>query len=234
MILDLHMHTIMGSADSNLTVENAAKKILKKNLDGACLTEHSSIWEKNSNQIEDIFNLYNLKVFRAIEISTDYGHIIAIGFDKYYSGSHNLEILRKYADQYGAFLISAHPARRLFGKEKYQQNLLYKGKEYIPSVDEFSSNQLFKLIDGVEVLNGGNNLAENKYAYIAAKNNELVMTAGTDAHSESGIGLYGTRFKNEINNVQDLVFNLKNNYSEPVLQSDNAWIELDLNYYNSE
>ena len=70
MILDLHMHTILGSADSNLTVENAAKKISAKNLDGACLTEHSSIWEKNNNQIEDIFNLYNLKVFRAIEIST--------------------------------------------------------------------------------------------------------------------------------------------------------------------
>ena len=228
------MHTIMGSIDSNLSVENAAKKIYEKGLDGVCLTEHSSIWEKNNNQIEDIFNLYNLKVFRAIEISTDYGHIIAIGFDKYYSGSHNLELLRDYANKYGAFLISAHPARRIFGKEKYQQNLLYKGKDYIPSVDEFSSNKLFKLVDGVEVLNGGNNLAENKYAYIAAQNNELVMTAGTDAHSESGIGLYGTRFKNEINNVQDLVFNLKNNYSEPVLQSDNAWIELDLNYYNSE
>ena len=228
------MHTIMGSIDSNLSVENAAKKIYEKGLDGVCLTEHSSIWEKNNNQIEDIFNLYNLKIFRAIEISTDYGHIIAIGFDKYYSGSHNLELLRDYANKYGAFLISAHPARRIFGKEKYQQNLLYKGKDYIPSVDEFSSNKLFKLVDGVEVLNGGNNLAENKYAYIAAKNNELVMTAGTDAHSESGIGLYGTRFKNEINNVQDLVFNLKNNYSKPVLQSDNAWIELDLNYYNSE
>ena len=228
------MHTIMGSIDSNLSVENAAKKIYEKGLDGVCLTEHSSIWEKNNNQIEDIFNLYNLKIFRAIEISTDYGHIIAIGFDKYYSGSHNLELLRDYANKYGAFLISAHPARRIFGKEKYQQNLLYKGKDYIPSVDEFSSNKLFKLVDGVEVLNGGNNLAENKYAYIAAKNNELVMTAGTDAHSESGIGLYGTRFKNEINNAQDLVFNLKNNYSEPVLQSDNAWIELDLNYYNSE
>ena len=224
----------MGSIDSNLSVENAAKKIYEKGLDGVCLTEHSSIWEKNNNQIEDIFNLYNLKIFRAIEISTDYGHIIAIGFDKYYSGSHNLELLRDYANKYGAFLISAHPARRIFGKEKYQQNLLYKGKDYIPSVDEFSSNKLFKLVDGVEVLNGGNNLAENKYAYIAAKNNELVMTAGTDAHSESGIGLYGTRFKNEINNVQDLVFNLKNNYSKPVLQSDNAWIELDLNYYNSE
>jgi predicted metal-dependent phosphoesterase TrpH len=228
------MHTIMGSIDSNLSVEKAAKKIYEKDLNGACLTEHSSIWEKNNNQIEDIFNLYNLKVFRAIEISTDYGHIIAIGFDKYYSGSHNLELLRDYANKYGAFLISAHPARRIFGKEKYQQNLLYKGKDYIPSVDEFSSNKLFKLVDGVEVLNGGNNLAENKYAYIAAKNNELVMTAGTDAHSESGIGLYGTRFNNEIKNVQELVFNLKNNYSEPVLQSDNAWIELDLNYYNSE
>ena len=224
----------MGSIDSNLSVENAAKKIYEKDLNGACLTEHSSIWEKNNNQIEDIFNLYNLKVFRAIEISTDYGHIIAIGFDKYYSGSHNLELLRDYANKYDAFLISAHPARRIFGKEKYQQNLLYKGKDYIPSVDEFSSNKLFKLVDGVEVLNGGNNLAENKYAYIAAKNNELVMTAGTDAHSESGIGLYGTRFNNEIKNVQELVFNLKNNYSEPVLQSDNAWIELDLNYYNSE
>ena len=228
------MHTIMGSIDSNLSVENAAKKIYEKDLNGACLTEHSSIWEKNNNQIEDIFNLYNLKVFRAIEISTDYGHIIAIGFDKYYSGSHNLELLRDYANKYDAFLISAHPARRIFGKEKYQQNLLYKGKDYIPSVDEFSSNKLFKLVDGVEVLNGGNNLAENKYAYIAAKNNELVMTAGTDAHSESGIGFYGTRFNNEIKNVQELVFNLKNNYSEPVLQSDNAWIELDLNYYNSE
>ena len=46
----------MGSIDSNLSVENAAKKIYEKGLDGACLTEHSSIWEKNSNQIEDIFN----------------------------------------------------------------------------------------------------------------------------------------------------------------------------------
>ena len=133
----------MGSIDSNLSVENAAKKIYEKGLDGVCLTEHSSIWEKNNNQIEDIFNLYNLKIFRAIEISTDYGHIIAIGFDKYYSGSHNLELLRDYANKYGAFLISAHPARRIFGKEKYQQNLLYKGKDYIPSVDEFSSNKLF-------------------------------------------------------------------------------------------
>ena len=86
--------------------------------------------------------------------------------------------------------------------------MLYKGKEYIPSIDEFSSNQVFKLVDGVEVLNGGNNLTENKYAYIAAKNNGLVMTGGTDAHSESGIGLFATKFKNNIQNVQDLVFNL--------------------------
>ena len=55
------MHTIMGSIDSNLSVEKAAKKIYEKDLNGACLTEHSSIWEKNNNQIEDIFNLYNLK-----------------------------------------------------------------------------------------------------------------------------------------------------------------------------
>ena len=52
------MHTIMGSIDSNLSVEKAAKKIYEKDLNGACLTEHSSIWEKNNNQIEDIFNLY--------------------------------------------------------------------------------------------------------------------------------------------------------------------------------
>ena len=93
MILDLHLHTVLGSSDSSLTIEDAAKQLIKRGLDGACLTEHSSIWEKNKDQIEDVFSHYSLKVFRCIEINTNYGHVIGIGFDKYIPGSHDINLL---------------------------------------------------------------------------------------------------------------------------------------------
>ena len=58
MILDLHLHTVLGSSDSSLTIEDAAKQLIKRGLDGACLTEHSSIWEKNKDHIRR--NLSNM------------------------------------------------------------------------------------------------------------------------------------------------------------------------------
>lgn len=231
MILDLHLHTLLGSSDSSLTIEQAAEKLIERGLDGACLTEHSSIWEKNSDQIEDVFSQFNLKIFRGLEITTNYGHIISIGFEQYIPGSHDIELLRKFSTDHNAFLISAHPSRRLFGKEKFQQNLLYKGREYIPSIDEFSSNILFEYVDGVEVLNGGNNVEENNFAFEAAKLNGKIMTGGSDAHSESGVGIFATEFAFETNKISEIVNQLKSNQVQPVFRKDNKWIAVDEQYY---
>jgi histidinol phosphatase-like PHP family hydrolase len=233
LILDLHLHTVLGSSDSSLTIEDAAKQLIKRGLDGACLTEHSSIWEKNKDQIEDVFSHYSLKVFRCIEINTNYGHVIGIGFDKYIPGSHDINLLSQFAKDNDAFLISAHPARRLFGKEKFQHNLLYKGQEYTPDIIEFSSNKLFEFIHGVEVLNGGNNSEENEYAFEAAKINQKIMTGGSDAHSESGVGTVATKFTFDTDSIEDIVSQLYNNQVCPVYKKDDNWIDLDSNYFQN-
>ena len=231
MILDLHLHTILGSSDSSLKIEDAAEKLIDRGLDGACLTEHSSIWEKDKKLIEDVFSYYKLKIFRCIEISTNYGHVVAIGFNKYLPGSHDNDILKQLAKENNAFLISAHPARRLFGKEKFQHNLLYKGQEYIPDINEFSSNYLFDQVDGVEVLNGGNNIEENRFAFLAATMNNKVMTAGSDAHSESGVGTFATKFDYETDQLDDIVLQLQSNKVTPVYKSENRWIPVNENYF---
>jgi hypothetical protein len=83
----------------------------------------------------------------------------------------------------------------------------------------------------VEVLNGGNNLEENSFAFEAAKLNAKIMTGGSDAHSEAGVGTFATKFAFETNEICEIVNQLKSNQVQPVFRKDNTWITVDEQYY---
>ena len=73
------------------------------------------------------------------------------------------------------------------------------------SPEEASDMEVFKLVHGVEIANGGNTPQENKFAYDVAKYLDLTILGGSDAHSLSGLGYYATRINSQINSQDELI-----------------------------
>ena len=57
------------------------------------------------------------------------------------------------------------------------------------------------------------------------------MTGGTDAHSESGVGTFATKFDYETDQLDDIVLQLQSNKVTPVYKSENRWIPVNENYF---
>jgi hypothetical protein len=55
------------------------------------------------------------------------------------------------------------------------------------------------------VVNGANNIAENRFAQEVAAVLGFKGTGGSDAHSKQGIGLGSTMFHGDVRNVSDLM-----------------------------
>ena len=59
------------------------------------------------------------------------------------------------------------------------------------------------------------------------------MTGGSDAHSESGVGTFATKFTFDTDSIEDIVTQLYNNQVCPVYKKDDNWIDLDSNYFQN-
>ena len=153
MIIDLHVHTVHGSGDSNLSPEQLVEEAARIGLDGACLTEHNRTWDARDLQ-EFVRDHNHVLLMRAMEVETNMGHITVFGLDGYVPGIWNLEELRRVADKEGAFIVTAHPFRGLFNPSL--TNLLFKEDAHPPAtVEEAARHPVFGLVDAIEVANGG-------------------------------------------------------------------------------
>lgn len=193
-IVDMHLHTTRGASDSMLAPEDLMAEARRINLTGVNITEHDRMWES-----------WDLNPFRAahpdvfvsngMEVSTDMGHILAVGLRGYEGGIRRIERLREAADEQGAYLIAAHPFRHYFDPVHFKR----QGKEpFTMTAEEAARLPVFQLVDAVEVLNGCNTPRENHFALRVAKALGKPGTGGSDAHSTQGIGYFGTRFEEEI------------------------------------
>ncbi|MSQ15478.1 MAG: hypothetical protein EXR50_06415 [Dehalococcoidia bacterium] len=199
---DLHVHTLKGSPDSELTpsqIKNTAEKV---GLYGACITEHDKTWDHVDLRIEREQNDYNF--IRAMEVTTDLGHVLVYGLNTYISGIHKAENLRKAVDAAGGVMIIAHPFRRVFHFPKP-----YGNGKYDAAIEELASWPIFELVDEIEVLNGATGELENFLAYEVAKYLGKKGTAGSDAHSVHGLGRSVTIFENAVQDVGDFVKEIK-------------------------
>ena len=207
-VFDLHVHTVRGSSDSNLTPQELIKEAHRIGLDGVCLTEHGGGWEPP--ELEATFRDAGLTVVRALEVDTDMGHILVFGLHRYVSGIHMAVELRKAVNRAGGVMISAHPFRNLFNKPPYNVNLLYKKGQGIPgTAKEASVHALFRLVDDIEVANGSNTDQENLFTLDVAAELGLGGTGGSDVHSTQGLGKCVTMFDGEISGESDLIEALK-------------------------
>ncbi|HRC62537.1 MAG TPA: CehA/McbA family metallohydrolase [Dehalococcoidia bacterium] len=199
--MDMHVHTMGASSDSMLKPEDLPEIGRANGLTGFNIAEHDQVWERYRRdayheQHQDIFANFGM------EVSTDHGHILAIGLEGYISGIRRLAQLREEIDKVGGFLIVAHPFRHVFDPVTAMRK---GGRPFDLSPEQAADLPVFKLVDAIEVANGCNTPRENEFAYQVAKILGKSGTGGSDAHSNTGIGFFATGFHRVITTQTQLL-----------------------------
>jgi hypothetical protein len=204
-VIDMHMHTVLGAYDSSLKPEHLAEEAKRVGLSGVNITEHDRLWdpyvlERYRGEQAPLF------VNNGMEVSTDMGHILAIGLTAYAPGIRRLAELRRVADEVGAVLIVAHPFRHFFDPVHFMR----QGKKPLEMVPELLAKlPVFEYVDAIEVLNGCNTPRENVVALQVAKILGKPGTGGSDCHSTQGIGYYCTVFEDELETTEQMLHEMK-------------------------
>ena len=214
MIIDMHSHSVF-SDDSRATVEQYAKwitKVVRKKgeLDAIVLTEHRG-FDKDGDY-SDLEEGYKIRIFKATELDTNRGHILVYGVNDYLLNKFDftdvtmdaVDLVRE-AHASGAFCVPAHPGRKRIGLKEFIEN-----GASAPEVQV------------VEILNGGSSTAENERARELAEERGYKGVGGSDAHFVNAIGKYATRFQNPVDNIEELVQELRKGAFEPVRLEDLA------------
>jgi len=207
-IFDLHVHTNRGSPDSSLTPDEMVVESSRVGLTGVMVTEHVG-WPRQD--FEQFARDQDLILIRALELYTPLGHIITLGLDGYVTGyGGDIETiwrLRQEVDRVGGFMILAHPFRYLLSLPGiYTQNLLYADWSTVPTTpEEAVRHPIFELVHEVEVVNGANREAENRFAKEVVQLLSFKGTGGSDAHSNNGLGKGATVFNGEVRSQADLL-----------------------------
>ena len=215
-LFDLHIHTTKGSSDSSLTPEDLILEADRLGLRGLCLTEHSGPWDRH--EFKQFASLHNVVLIRAMEVETDFGHMLAFGMDRYQAGYNKAAELRKAATAAGGYVITAHPFRGVLSGAGRSRALIYQSiPDPLPEKPEDAlDHPVFKLADAVEVANGGTIDRENDFAMAVAGLLKLPVTGGSDAHSTHGLGKFLTEFADEVNTEGEFLKALHSKQFHPV------------------
>lgn len=204
-IIDLHIHTVVGSMDSDISPKRLAESARAAGLTGVALTEHMSQWLPD--EAEGFREESGLFVFNAREWSTDMGHIIVLGLDREVRGQARARDLRQVCLDNDAYMVLCHPFRYFPGPS----NFLFGGRrdadEMSPEV--LAEHPLFHLVDAIEVLNGGCIDRENALAQEVAQVLGKPGVAGSDAHMPVEVGRYATVFEKELESEEDMLVELR-------------------------
>jgi predicted metal-dependent phosphoesterase TrpH len=200
-IIDLHIHTIVGSMDSDISPKRLAEQANAVGLTGVALTEHMSPWD--DDEVARFREESGLFVFNAREWSTDMGHLIVLGLDRGVRGIAHASDLRRACDDYGAYMVLCHPFRYFPGPS----NFLFGGRRDAHELPArtLAEHPLFHLADAIEVLNGGCIDRENGLAQEVAKVLGKPGVAGSDAHMPGEVGRYANIFEKVLTSEEEML-----------------------------
>ena len=193
-IVDMHVHTVRGAADSSLKPEQLAEVAKEIGLTGVNITEHDRMWEDHA--LKEFREQSGLFVNRGMEVSTDMGHIIAVGLTGYVPGIRKAKELRAVLDDLGGFMIVAHPFRHFFDPIHFRR----EGRPPFEMTPEEAAERMsiFGLVDDIEVANGGTHAKENQFALKVARVLGKRGVGASDCHSTQGVGYYVTVFEEDL------------------------------------
>jgi predicted metal-dependent phosphoesterase TrpH len=201
MLIDMHAHTWPRSHDSVLNPDDLIERAKNAGLDAICFTEHDTVW--NYREIEELRAKHNFLVLAGVEISTDDGHILVFGIDKYVFGMHRSNELAAHVSKVEGAMVAAHPYRRQMpwfsrSDEEYQQAL-----------ERASRNPAYKYVSAMEEINGRGSDKENEFSRRLIKMMGMAGTGGTDSHSIQDVGKCATYFEKQIQDERELIAEIK-------------------------
>lgn len=189
VLIDLHVHTRLGSADSSLDPASLAELGTARGIGGVVVSEHYRIWTPQETRA---FSTAAFRVFAGAEVMTDAGHVLVIGMERY-PVSRSLTALREETREAGAAIILAHPFR---GRLDHWRAVEHP--------DSIHSSLPISCLDGLEVANGGCTERENSLARALARDSQVVGVAGSDAHTGDHVGNWATVFDTLPDDERDL------------------------------
>jgi predicted metal-dependent phosphoesterase TrpH len=204
-IVDMHVHTVRGAADSSLTPDQLIEEAKRIGLTGVNISEHDRVWEPHL--LEEFRERSGLFVSRGMEVSTDVGHMIVIGLDRYVPGIRRAAELRKVLDEVGGFMTVAHPFRHFFDPIHFRRD----GRPPFEMTPEEAAERMpvFKLVDEIEIANGGSTPRENQFALKVAKALGKRGVGASDCHSTNGVGYFVTVFDEELRDQDHMLEQLR-------------------------
>jgi len=193
-IVDMHVHTTRGAADSSLTPDQLIEEAHRIGLTGINLTEHDRLWDPYL--LKEFRERSGLFVSQGMEVSTDMGHMIVVGLETYVPGIRRAVELRRVLDEVGGFMIVAHPFRHFFDPVHFRRD----GRPPFDMTPEEAAEKMpvFKIVDELEVCNGGCTPQENQFALRVARALGKQGIGASDCHSTNGVGYFTTVFEEEI------------------------------------
>jgi len=209
VLIDLHTHIYPGSDDSVMSLDQLITRAKVVGLDAICLTDHDWFWD--SETIAALSKEYGFPVFPGCEITTDDGHLLVFGLDRYVFGMHRALLVRDLVDKVGGAMAVAHPYRRTYHAEEANDE-----DTYTSMVRRACENTVFSVADGVEVLNGRGSTAENAFALEVSKWRGLKGIGASDAHMPHDLGTFATEFHRKIGTLPELIQELKAGNFQPV------------------
>ena len=118
MIVDLHIHTNLGSICSQLGPEELLERAQEMGIDAICITEHHS--HRGANKMVEFAAGSGYPVFRGVEIYTELGDMLVYGLKR--ETRYHLTTFQELVDmavEDGAVIIPAHPCRGWGRKHKH-------------------------------------------------------------------------------------------------------------------
>ncbi len=111
MIIDLHNHTQVHSRCSHLDPVDLVIRARRAGLDGLVITEHDALWPRDD--VDRLAADHGLLLLRGIEVTTDIGHVLAFGFDRWHEEMKSVEQLWTYGGARGGDGVSRASDARL-------------------------------------------------------------------------------------------------------------------------
>ena len=208
MIIDIHTHTYPTSDDSMLTPEELIQEAKRIGLDGVCITDHDGFWDPKD--VEALSQVHDFLVLPGCEVTTEEGHLLVYGLEKYIFGMHRASFVRDLVEEAGGVIVVAHPYRRTYRKHAHTSP-----QAYYEMLDRACGNRVFSMVEAVEVLNGRGTKEENAFAGELAKRFDLKGTGASDAHKLEDIGTFATEFETPVKCLDDFVREIKSGRFTP-------------------
>jgi len=187
-----------------MDIPELAIRAKKSGLDAVCITDHDWFWKKET--IDRLSREHDFLILPGVEMNTEDGHFLVFGLDKFTFGMHRTEFLKEALDEVGGVMILAHP---------YRRNMHY-GEEVETSVQRYSRNRVFDMVDIIETHNGRATERQSEFSQEICHRLHLKGTGGSDAHQVSDIPSAATFFEREISSVPELVAELKAGRFRPI------------------